>query len=1274
MKKLKGFRKVFLIAMVISLCFASCKQPQDESKTETVTVTVKKDEHVTKAVESFLLKKGEKLGEAQLKDKSQVEFEFGWELSKICLGNDASGKQITDIDRYEFTKSETIFVVSQKKQSTQAPKLVKLTIDGLAKDIQNFITEMDFGQTSKSKVKIEAVTDPLDAPIQYVPPLEEGYWNVGATEGKKSLKLIVGAGGNVNRYQVNIEKIAEGAPRLIEITLGGTKKEGADITSNMLFSVTETEAIVECKVKPEGATVTFTPNLVDATATGGKLTNIEADTMKATKLKIEVEKDGKKTEYNVEVKKRVTLPHDILSKIDVWGSAKQGIISGATKEQLEKIIKGDKDVEIEVAGPIAVVQAASQNRTWEYYRVNGIESEIIRNPFKTGYWALSTVILNLGKKGESIPVKIEVKDDRVHEVAELNFKIKRTNDTVDLPISELYIRGRNVIKGDVLKQLSDGSKPQFEGSEPSLIEVATRLDVMENVKVLEQVYDVSVRDEGGIRVFYVQASVIGVNPDGKDVTIEIQPKDKETYHALNWRFHLKHKEPEDFAMRYEINGKNVKQLPSEFIDGIANDENPEITVDSKFLNLKLFFDVRVKNVVINDVTLDERKLRQERGSWVVCHSVELDSPNKQINIMATHADTGAFKPKEMKFKATGNEEKEGMNPLLRELSQDQNLKVELLNHLTDGTKPLWTTAHNVCDIYVTLTAYECDFLCKEVKVNDELVEIERVEPEFYATWYKMKKSVPISKDVAKDIKIEFIPYDNVCDKITWEFKAQSGGSLPTIPQVDIRSFRINDKGGYADPLPDELIKHLTDGTQPTYVFDGKKAHVVVGVVDPEVMKEVVFKIDGSEKHTSKTRLGTDIGSKYFVCDYTFELDDTQTHPVELEIRPTKTKVYSPLVYTFKLQRSGNKLQMTYLDFFIDDVPLPSGTRETVNSETASIGVDIRHENLMKEVWIGEKGGTPEKCPIEAFVAKSGTKYWEAKRTVSLLKGGATPPIEFEIRVVPLNAEEYDEKVCHYTITGTKSDKDNAEFVCYLNGSGKKVPLIDVNVQWIDGISFDYTNAFGAKMVSLKASTVNAKSTVKYQLIDTVKNEKLSVGPQSQAVEGVLTNTNGVHTAKITLFQDKTTRIKLWVVSESGHDAATPQGKWQKTFNPVTVNWDYDKKGNGADYKTRVYDLIEIEKAKVAADKKIYIVFKGWKEENEYIVVKEKEKYEAYQSGIEFLEDSGNYSKFYRTEIDVSDLIKDSNPVTELVASFKVMAKQKPDVECINYKVKIKVKP
>jgi len=48
-----------------------------------------------------------------------------------------------------------------------------------------------------------------------------------------------------------------------------------------------------------------------------------------------------------------------------------------------------------------------------------------------------------------------------------------------------------------------------------------------------------------------------------------------------------------------------------------------------------------------------------------------------------------------------------------------------------------------------------------------------------------------------------------------------------------------------------------------------------------------------------------------------------------------------------------------------------------------------------------------------------------------------------------------------------------------------------------------------------------------------------------------------------------------------------------------------------------------------------------------------------------------WQKYYKTSIDVSTLISQTPTQNELEAIFKL---QKKGIECVNYKIKIKVKP
>ena len=185
MKKLKrGFRKFFLIATVISLIFASCKQPVEEGKgkTDKVIITVKKDAYVVKAPDSLSVDKGSKLTFDQLKDKMSLKFEASYELSKITL-NDASGAEITNATPYVFNADTTIYL-SSGKQNLEKVRLAKLEVAGKSIEIADV---MDAGKHKEDKVSLEAKAIPGDAVVEFDQDVKDGFLRLEV--GKKNLKI-----------------------------------------------------------------------------------------------------------------------------------------------------------------------------------------------------------------------------------------------------------------------------------------------------------------------------------------------------------------------------------------------------------------------------------------------------------------------------------------------------------------------------------------------------------------------------------------------------------------------------------------------------------------------------------------------------------------------------------------------------------------------------------------------------------------------------------------------------------------------------------------------------------------------------------------------------------------------------------------------------------------------------------------------------------------------------------------------------------------------------
>jgi len=1252
MKKLKGFRKVFLIATLISLLFASCKQPEGKSndpKTENINVIVKKGNHVIKAPDSFTLPKCTKLGFTQLKDKisniSVLEFEANYELGKITL-NDASGEEITDSLPYTFNENTIIFISALPIGAISKPQLIELKLDG--NKIENIVDTMNVGKTKKDKILIEAKTSPADAKIEYEKALDkDNFWNLEF--GKQSLKIKVKKGNEEKEYTVNIERIDNDTPLLKKITVGEKAKEGIEITEEMVFTVTQSTSEVEIKIEtePKNVPINFEPNL-----TNGKLTLSGDETI----LKIKVGIEPKVSTYMMKVK-RLQPIESILDTIIITGGRRKGVVSKAKREQIEKIISGDAQV-IELYGPKTTVILGTKTKKWKSCRINGQDIP----PFEYlnyGFTSISIANIKNNKNNELMDVKAEIvsNDDKAIEI---NFKIKRVEGTIDLPAEYLFIKGKNAILKDAhLISLFDGTKPEFLGYEPTPIEILCFEDVIKEMNIAGDVCEVKhkVDSETNEDIWYVEKNITGVAPSGKEVTVVMEPKFEEDYHTTTWVFRLKYKAPVPMIVQYEINGKTASQLEKSFVDGITANTNPTMELEGLALNLHLTIDGTPKTVKINEEVIEGSSIEKTGGLYHLYKIIPLpkDSSEKQIEILCTPKDESVFLPRTYRFKLKSNGNLEKMEPNFTEISGDKNLPGAFLSKLSDGSKPTHKIATEKANITITFSNYMHDFLCKEVKINNERVEMIPILVWEVPWEYQVKKELPIGNE-ALEVKIEFIPKDEtITEKLIWEFKVEKGGEKPSIPRDKVK-FRINGVGDYDwfAPLPESLTAHLTDGTNPIYEYDGKKALLEVGYFgSKKIIEKVTFKID----ETQVAENVPEAKGTHNFAGYTFKATDTVPHKVELIIHPAEAQ-YSPLIYTFRLQSKGNKIAMP-LDFAFNNVVHKSGYKETVKAEKVNFSVTSK-QNVMAEVKIGVKAldGTiqnEQTLEIKKVNNLIGTgHFYEA----SLENQPLTPNIEkvFVIKVKAKDdvSDEYEDATCEFFLTGTRVPEDNAEFVYT---SGKEDGPVYETFEWNEGVQGKDSSDYGAKSVILKATTLSPRAHVKYRIVNPVNDEAIE-GEE----EHTMTNVDGSHSSpKIALFNDKPTKIKAYVIAEDGQSTNNKRGVWEAIYNPISLAWSYENKGKGDEYTTEAFNVIKLDKTKVGNAKKVYLVFTV--SNNGYSI--DNTSLPAYQTPFENIGKFDYYTDYQKTNVDVSSLLDSSVPQLEVLLKVK-----KSNIECFTYKVKL----
>lgn len=886
MKKLKKeFRTLLLMLAVSAFLATSCEQPQNDKKpkAENITITVNKDAHVTKVQTSFTLKKGTQLGLTALKEKiSPIDFEIGYEFGKITV-NQATGIEITDISPYTFNEDTKIFICSRLEK--EDPALVSLKIDGIKRNIDSV---MDFGKISKEIVLVEIDASPNDSIVTSIPNLNDNHWSLNI--GKNTLKIKVKKDAKEKDYEVNIERIDSSKPLLSKITIDGKKKEGSEISSNMEFYISDetTEIEVLAETKPDGAKISYTPELQDR-----KLKT----TTKETSLKIVV---GEDTEYNIKIKK-LAKTKELISTIFALGAKKKGIPTGLSEAQTsdearQKILNGE-NVLVELAGDVGKIVIASEEKKWKSVRLNGdlYTKDSINN--KGGFESVFVKEILMPEGDDELNIDIEVDDE--NDKAKILFRVKRYKGTIDVPVDKLFIRGSNVLTGNATFRKLTYEKPEFEGSEPSLIKLSSSINAIKSVTIDGINAPIQTKEN----IWYAEGSVKGIKPSGKDVKITVEPIDSSKYEPLTWNFHLTYRETEDLGVvYYEINGTKGHKLPRDFQNGFKNGTNPLIQLDANLLNLKFVFNGNIEHVKINDKVIKGEELKEEDDEYILFYSLPITKDEKEIAMDVLPKDLAVYNARHFKFRVQGSEKTESMHPVFREISGDENFpKATFIDKLEGNEKPIFKTNSEYADIVVDLTSYECEFLLDKVKVNDKIVKIQ-TEETAYGTFYSLKKSFHLLDATPIDVKIEFIAKKGFSNDLNWTFRVQKGDAKPSLPQKLVTIISVNGKGEYNNPMPKEFSDHLIDGINPIHIFDGQKAILEIGAYKRNPVKNVIFKIDEEEK--AQVAPTTRMPDRAYTSKYTYDAPDTKEHSVQIIIEP-KDEKYSPLVLNFKIKWSGN---------------------------------------------------------------------------------------------------------------------------------------------------------------------------------------------------------------------------------------------------------------------------------------------------------------------------------------------------------------------------------
>ena len=1109
-------------------------------------------------------------------------------------------------------------------------KLTLLRLDGVSYAIQD---EIKIAETEKDELDVEYTHEPFDARVDFEPSLVSGKWKLSSQLAEQTLKITVSKGKVSKGYVLKVHKSPK--VKLVSFKIDGNEQDIKDDGSIDCGKTLNDSFTISTLTEPSDADVTFNPPL-----SAGNIWEFGgAEGVKT--LKITVKKGHDETSYKASVKRIGSLDLAI-TKITVDGSIKENA-NVLSMMSFPDSSKGLVNVVLETSPNDAKVAfqdgALLSNKAYEWHLISG---------------------------ENSLKIKI-VKDER----------------------EEVYI-----------VKLKTGLAP---------IEVSYSLN---NIKSADIENNFEAEERLGNNPLF--------NAKLNHVNIQLLVQGK--------------------LGKVLINGNNINATPTGHVSSV------------------------------NEVILLEG--REKELEVVVYPKVEAMTKNSARRI---------------KFRAFGNHTKAKAKPKLK-IDNSEDLPASFLNKLEDETEaPLYTVYKSPAYLDVQLTGYEKKFLIKEIKINDEVVEPNPASP------YIISKEVELKDGEENPIKIEFIPIDErFSEKFSWTFKLATGGKA-NIPDVELHS--INDV--LLEDLPEKLTKHLSDGSNPLYEFDGKNAKVIISCGDTGKVKEVDFKIDGEKKETViPIEEGFDTFAKY-----TYAIADLKEHNIEIVMQPEDAEQYKPLVYSFRLKNTGNKQKFASSNFYlsINDVPesilpeevknhltdgtnptysldgkkvvmilklqdeiwlekiknvkckiateaeevvkfkevttgnweakfsfsLPdkenahlatmkiipkneneyeeftyslnikstghlnlmplvygintetvkSGDKKTVEGEKAIIRVQARME-IMQKVVIGEEGKDEVECGVVAMKDNNNQPYWEALREVPLVEGNNTPEKNIVIRVTPIDADLFAPATCNLSITGTKKEPDSAAFKKDKHGEAE---INGEVVEMLEGCEARYYTDYGVKVVRLNAKTVSSEASVKYSVVGLDGNPIGFIGadgkPDPAVLEKTMTNTSGEHVSDdIRLFEDKPTRVLLWVVSKNGQTDAK-NGLVLKILNYMELGWAYTKpnKNNSEleleDYESKAWDVVKINKDSIPADGKIHFLFKTLEK---YIYPIVADDVAEGQTPFEEAKDlSPTFQYCYTTTLDVSSL--KTEPTKELLVQCRIKNSESiPNDSCFVYKIKVKL--
>lgn len=720
----------------------------------------------------------------------------------------------------------------------------------------------------------------------------------------------------------------------------------------------------------------------------------------------------------------------------------------------------------------------------------------------------------------------------------------------------------------------------------------------------------------------------------------------------NWKGKIKIKKRIFVDFRLNDFGKSVVPLGEKIDGSFVPYEVQKFDVDGNALDLTISNDDKpLKKILLNgqDITA---KIKSYDGGSKLSHVVSLANmtDGDDISIVVTPQDNDiAENHFNFKVKGNSNVQAKKIKPRLMIADDDELPSLTFLNKLTTSTPPTWKVKDASAEIKITMDEYTRDFLVEKVEIDGDEQTIEEDPKWIGGVNYVVKKKIEGLTATEKLVSIKFTSKnESKAPSVEWKFNLQTGGSLPPIPQKRVTLFTVNGHGKRSiieNSFEDTFTNHLNDGSEPVHIFDGNtegKAEIKLGCHaagnGQYVIANVKLYIDGAEQASTKAEtLEGQIKLRSFTCSKTFT--DKLEHPVKIEVFPEDTTKYSNLVLQFKIKNSGNKPTIPNVRCYVDrGLPKASGYRvdEPIDGELSELSINA-YEDVLGKVEIGPEDGLMN-CEIyKSHNTQLGRDIYATEHNVLLPTDGTYK--KYIIRLHPNEANKDKYRVTDFEcyLTGKKVKEDNAEFL-YI--SGRPYIYHEKAKSWKNEAA-GTVREYGLKTVELNATTFSPRAKVKYRMIDYKGNTLKMKGDQTLEIKEMQTDNLGRHWADISFYDEKPTKVEIFVVAENG-ETDDNFGKWTRTYNYIPVLYGDKEPERVSDLTTYAYDEIKVDKSKLK-NNKLYVAFGLDNDLTSYkYLPSQNNEYQSYQTKPEKLEDDGDWI-WYKTEIDVSSLTKE-NPL------------------------------